>query len=163
MPPTIPPKWQIVMALQSLHNDNTAYRDLKPENLMIDDQGYIKMVDFGFAKVVTDKTFTLCGTPEYMAPEIVARGGYAHSVDFWALGIMMFELLYGRPPFMGADPMDIFKQVRECKPKFPPWFDKNARRLIKRFLMRDLTQRYGNIVGGTKVIKDAPFFEGIDW
>ena len=102
---------QLVLALEHLHSKSLIYRDLKPENILIGDDGCIKLADFGFIKRLApwERTYTFCGTPEYMAPEIIAGGGYAHSVDFWALGIMMFELLYGRPPFVGADPMDIFK------------------------------------------------------
>ena len=90
---------EILLALQFLHKQNIVYRDLKPENLLIDNEGHIKLADFGFAKILeNNKTYTLCGTPEYLAPEIVKGGkktGYAKSVDWWALGILLFEMLAG--------------------------------------------------------------------
>jgi serine/threonine protein kinase len=90
---------EILLALQYLHKQNIVYRDLKPENLLIDNEGHIKLADFGFAKILeNDKTFTLCGTPEYLAPEIVKgskKTGYGKSVDWWALGILLFEMLAG--------------------------------------------------------------------
>lgn len=91
---------QIVMAIQALHTDGAVYRDLKPENLLLDAEGYIKIVDFGFAKYVEDRTWTLCGTPEYLAPEIIQSKGHGKAVDWWALGILIYEMLagYGAPP-----------------------------------------------------------------
>ena len=81
----------VVAVFDYIHEKGICYRDLKPENLMIDGDGYIKMVDFGFAKIVKNKTFTLCGTPEYMAPEIILRKGHAKGVDLWATGILIWE------------------------------------------------------------------------
>jgi len=97
----------VILAFQHMHGKGIAYRDLKPENILIDQLGYVKIIDFGFAKklptmkngVRQDKTFTLCGTPEYLAPEIVMSKGYDKSVDYWALGCLIYELLLGRTPF----------------------------------------------------------------
>lgn len=89
---------EILLTIQHLHKQNIVYRDLKPENLLIDKEGHIKITDFGFAKVLNDdRTYTLCGTPEYLAPEIIqgSRTGYGKSVDWWALGILIFEMLSG--------------------------------------------------------------------
>ena len=86
---------EIVLALEYLHKKQIAYRDLKPENLLIAADGHLKITDFGFAKKVVDRTFTLCGTPEYLAPEIIMSTGHNHGVDWWALGILLFEMLAG--------------------------------------------------------------------
>ena len=86
---------EIVCALEYLHSIGVAYRDLKPENLLIGADGHLKITDFGFAKKIKDKTFTLCGTPEYLAPEIIMSCGHNHGVDWWALGILLFEMLAG--------------------------------------------------------------------
>lgn len=89
------------------------FRDLKPENVLINNDGYLKLADFGFIKRLkkSEKTYTFCGTPEYIAPEIIQNVGYSHSVDWYALGIMIYELIYGRPPFMAHDPYQIFNMV----------------------------------------------------
>lgn len=86
---------QIVLVLEHLHARNIVYRDLKPENLLLDAQGQLKITDFGFAKPVPDVTFTLCGTPEYLAPEIILNTGHSKGVDWWALGILIYEMLMG--------------------------------------------------------------------
>ena len=86
-----------------LHARKILYRDLKPENLLLDSQGYIKMIDFGFAKVLTEKTWTLCGTPEYLAPEIIKNQGHSFEVDWWCTGILAFECLTGATPFVCED------------------------------------------------------------
>ena len=82
-----------------LHSKNIIYRDLKPENILIDDEGYLKLTDFGFAKYCETRTYTLCGTPEYLAPEIVDRKGHGRSVDWWSVGCIIYEMLTGQPPF----------------------------------------------------------------
>lgn len=86
---------EIVLALEYLHSKQIAYRDLKPENLLIAGDGHLKITDFGFAKKIQDRTFTLCGTPEYLAPEIIMSCGHNHGVDWWSLGILLFEMLAG--------------------------------------------------------------------
>jgi serine/threonine protein kinase len=90
---------QLVLIFQYLHSKGIAYRDLKPENLLIDAHGQLKLTDFGFAKHVEARTYTLCGTPEYIAPEILLNKGHGKAVDWWALGILIYEMLAGTPPF----------------------------------------------------------------
>jgi len=116
---------EIFLAIQYLHKQNIAYRDLKPENLLIDSDGHIKLTDFGFAKVIeNDRTFTLCGTPEYLAPEIIkgAKVGYGKSVDWWALGVLIFEMLSGYPPFYDNEPIGIYKKIVTGIIEFPRFF-----------------------------------------
>ena len=110
---------QIVMALQYLHNDSVVYRDLKPENLLLDLIGYLKITDFGFAKKVEDRTWTLCGTPEYLAPEIIQSKGHGKAVDWWASGILMYEMLVGHPPFMAENQMETYHKIMRGKYKIP--------------------------------------------
>jgi serine/threonine protein kinase len=106
-----------------LHGKDIVYRDLKPENIMIGDDGYLKMIDFGFAKVVTKRTFTICGTPEYIAPEILLNQGHGKPVDWWTLGILVYEMLAGFPPFQDEDPMNIYRKIINTKPRYPDGFD----------------------------------------
>ena len=102
----------VLLALESLHVKGIVYRDLKPENLLLDAQGYLKMADFGFAKYLgTEKTFTICGTPDYQAPEVIMRKGTNKAADYWGLGVLIFEMLVGDPPFksLTGDPWDTFR------------------------------------------------------
>lgn len=95
---------EVVVAFEYLHGLNIIYRDLKPENMLIAQDGHIKITDFGFAKQTTQKTKTICGTPDYLAPEIITLEGHDRMVDWWALGILIFEMLVGYQPFYDEDP-----------------------------------------------------------
>jgi serine/threonine protein kinase len=106
---------------------NIVYRDLKPENLLIGSDGYLKLTDFGFAKVIEGRTYTLCGTPEYLAPEILLNKGHGKPVDWWTLGIIIYEMLAGIDPFSDEDPMAIYQKILKGKIKFPRSFDSNAK------------------------------------
>jgi serine/threonine protein kinase len=86
---------QVILALESLHMNSIAYRDLKPENLLVNSDGCVKITDFGFAKIIKDKSYTMCGTPEYLAPEIIMSKGHGIAVDWWSFGILTYELLAG--------------------------------------------------------------------
>lgn len=108
---------EIVLVLEYLHEQQggVAYRDLKPENLLLDEEGHIRLVDFGFAKRLggrdgSTETYTLCGTPEYLAPEVIHNKGHTTAVDWWALGILIYEFLTGYPPFWHQNPIEIYKQ-----------------------------------------------------
>lgn len=156
---------QIVCCFEYLHNKNMVYRDLKPENVLINSNGYIKLADFGFLKQLKDneRTYTFCGTPEYIAPEIFLNKGYSQAVDWYALGIFMYELLVGRPPFMASNPMEIFQKVLNEKLLFPRYIDKDAKSLIKKLCDHDLSKRYGNLKDGVEDIKNHRFFKNYDW
>jgi len=141
-----------------LQSKNIVYRDLKPENLLIAKDGYLKMTDFGFAKIVPDRTYTLCGTPEYLAPEILLNKGHGKPVDWWCLGILIFEMLTGTDPFTDDDPMKIYEKILVGKIKFGSGFDKDAKSLIKHLLVGDLSKRYGTLVNGVNDVKSHRWF-----
>jgi protein kinase X len=134
---------EIVLAFDYLHGMDIAYRDLKPENLLIDKEGHVKITDFGFAKVVQDKTYTLCGTPEYLAPEIIQSRGHNKNVDWWALGVLVFEMLAGYPPFYDDNPLGIYQKIMDGYYEFPPHVEPKARDLVKSFLCADRNIRLG--------------------
>lgn len=154
---------QIVLAMQYLHAKKIAYRDLKPENLLISTPGYLKITDFGFAKVVEDSTWTLCGTPEYLAPEIIQSKGHGIAVDWWSLGILMFEMLCGFPPFYDDNPFGIYQKILVGKIDFPKHVDEYAKDIIKRLITADTTMRLGCLAKGADDIKRHKFFRGVDW
>merc|ERR1719440_1843026 len=117
---------EIILAFAYLHTLHVVYRDLKPENCLIDGEGHMKLADFGFSKIVDDKTWTLCGTPEYLSPEMIQSKGHGKGVDWWALGILTFEMLAGYPPFSAENPFDVYKKILACQLEFPRHFDVKA-------------------------------------
>ncbi|TPX73530.1 hypothetical protein CcCBS67573_g05208 [Chytriomyces confervae] len=155
---------EVVLAFEYLHSANVVYRDLKPENLLIDSRGHIRVTDFGFAKhLEEDETHTLCGTPDYLAPEVIQAKGYGKAVDWWALGILIYEMIAGHPPFFDDDPFRLYEKIVACRLAFPPFMHPLAKDLIRRLLTPDLSRRYGNLRDGALDIKMHPWFQGIDW
>lgn len=155
----------VVLILEALHERSICYRDLKPENLMLDNQGYVKLVDFGLAKKMSgsSRTFTIAGTVYYMAPEIIKGKGYGLEVDVWSLGAMMFELVCGRLPFgRESDPQeDILDAAVHDELQFPSWYrDSEGRELMAGLLTKEPHLRLGAGLGGISLIKDSPFFGG---
>merc|ERR1719171_127239 len=153
---------EIVLAFEYLHNQMIVYRDLKPENLLIDCSGHTKVTDFGFAKVVEDRTWTLCGTPEYLAPEIIQSKGHGKGVDWWALGVLIFEMLAGYPPFYDGNPFGIYQKVLNGKIEFPKHIDVKAKDLIKRLLTSDRAKRFGCLKNGADDIQKHKWYKGMD-
>lgn len=134
-----------------LHLKHVAYRDLKPENLLLDHQGFIKVVDFGFAKRVPDnRTFTLCGTPDYIAPEVLMNAGHGKGVDWWALGVLVYEMLSGVSPFADVDTLTIYKKICKGLQAYPSYFEADARSFIRRLLQVDVKKRYGCLANGAE-------------
>lgn len=155
---------EIVCALEYMHNLNIVYRDLKPENLLLDARGHIKIADFGFAKVIPDnKTWTLCGTPEYLAPEIILGRGHGRPVDWWALGILIYEMMAGFPPFYDETPFLIYEKILAGKLEFPPHFDGSLCDLLIGLLQPDPQRRLGCGPSGADDVKIHSWFSGVDW
>ncbi|KAJ0407956.1 hypothetical protein ATCC90586_001984 [Pythium insidiosum] len=165
----------VTEALRYLQKMEVAYRDLKPENLVIDSAGYLKVVDFGFAKhvpyykngVVQERSFTLCGTPEYLAPELVLNKGHGKAVDHWALGCLIYELIAGRTPFQHNDQNKIFEKILQGRQfvKFHPRFDADAKDLVMKLLEPNPALRIGSLAGGMQDVVNHPFFANakFDW
>lgn len=157
----------IILAIQHLHEKNIIYRDLKPENAVIDESGYLYLIDMGIAKVLTEeegfRTFTVIGTPHYMAPEIVQLEGYSFSADLWSLGIILYEMLCGELPYGNNidDPYEIFKDIYGSDLKFPKFFQDSAgRELISKLLLKSPSERF---IEEFSKLKNMEFFQDFDW
>jgi len=154
----------VVYAFATIHAKRIAYRDLKPENLVMDVNGYVKLVDFGLAKqLLSGKTWTLCGTPDYLAPEIILNEGHDLAVDYWALGVLIFEMVVGAPPFYAEDPMEVYEKILSGNPAMPTFFTRNLSDLIKKLLRSQQGKRLGNTKGGTAAVIKHKWFSSFDW
>ncbi|VEV55926.1 cGMP-dependent protein kinase, putative [Plasmodium vinckei vinckei] len=156
----------IILAIEYLHERNIVYRDLKPENILLDKQGYVKLIDFGCAKKIHGRSYTLVGTPHYMAPEVILGKGYGCTVDIWALGVCLYEFICGPLPFGNdqEDQLEIFRDILTGQLTFPDYVtDTDSINLIKRLLCRLPQGRIGCSINGFKDIKENPFFSDFDW
>jgi len=155
----------VVYAFEHLHERRIIYRDLKPENLLLTEQGHIKLTDMGLAKFVIGKTFTTCGTPDYFAPELIASTGHTNAVDWWTLGVLIFELMSGHPPFESAYPMQIYAKVTKGigKVTFPSQCNGNCKNLIESLLSNEPSQRPPMRPGGVKNVMTHKWFADFDW
>uniref|UniRef100_A0ABI7Z175 Protein kinase C delta type n=1 Tax=Felis catus TaxID=9685 RepID=A0ABI7Z175_FELCA len=153
---------EIVCGLQFLHNKGIIYRDLKLDNVMLDQDGHIKIADFGMCKenIFGEKqASTFCGTPDYIAPEILQGLKYSFSVDWWSFGVLLYEMLIGQSPFHGDDEDELFESIRVDTPHYPRWITKESKDILEKLLERDTTKRLG-VTGNIKI---HPFFKTINW
>lgn len=154
---------EILLVFEEIHSKNIIYRDLKPENLLFTQDGHIKFIDFGFAKKIVDRTYTLCGTPEYLAPEIIRGEGASFASDWWAFGVLVYEMLVGETPFFDQNENRMYQLICHGEVSFPIEFDENTKNLISSLLDIDPTRRLGCAITGAEEIKSHPWFAGIEW
>lgn len=154
----------VMLAFCQIHSKKIAYRDLKPENLVMDAEGYLKIVDFGLAKKLEGgKTWTLCGTPDYLAPEVILNEGHDWAVDYWALGVLIYEMTAGTPPFYAEDPMEVYEKILSGHVSIPSHFSRGLGELVKKLLKTYQSKRLGRTKGGASSVMKQKWFSGFDW
>ena len=157
---------ELVLSLEALHNHKMVYRDLKPENILLDSKGHVKLTDFGLSKILdegNDKAFTICGTPQYLAPEILLRKGYDKAVDWWSLGCVMYEMLSGKLPYAIKRGAKMSIKIYDQEVQYPNSMNKDAKDFIQKLLTINPSERLGSGPNGIEDIKNHPFFKGINW
>nr|XP_003215880.1 PREDICTED: ribosomal protein S6 kinase alpha-2 isoform X1 [Anolis carolinensis] len=157
---------ELALALDHLHGLGIIYRDLKPENILLDEEGHIKITDFGLSKEAIDhdkRAYSFCGTIEYMAPEVVNRRGHTQSADWWSFGVLMFEMLTGSLPFQGKDRKETMALILKAKLGMPQFLSTEAQSLLRALFKRNPSNRLGAGLDGVEEIKRHPFFSTIDW
>uniref|UniRef100_A0A8C4DE58 non-specific serine/threonine protein kinase n=1 Tax=Dicentrarchus labrax TaxID=13489 RepID=A0A8C4DE58_DICLA len=157
---------ELALGLDHLHSLGIIYRDLKPENILLDEEGHIKLTDFGLCKEAIDhekKAYSFCGTVEYMAPEVVNRQGHIHSADWWSFGVLMFEMLTGALPFQGKDRKETMNLILKARLGMPQFLSSEAQSLLRALFKRNPANRLGSGADGAEEIKRHGFFSTIDW
>ncbi|OHS99694.1 AGC family protein kinase [Tritrichomonas foetus] len=158
---------EILLGLAHLHRHGFIYRDMKPENILVDADGHLKVTDFGFAKTNITRedqtTNTFCGTPEYLAPEVLRQQPYTRSVDWWSFGVILYEMLSGMPPFFDSNPKKMYMGILFEPIQFPNYFSRRAIDLVMKLMDRDPKRRLGAGPSDAEEIKAHPFFEGLNW
>ncbi|CAF2359025.1 unnamed protein product [Rotaria sp. Silwood2] len=164
---------EITLAFEYLHSLQIVYRDLKPENILLDGEGHVKLVDFGkeekkaynsFAKKILNKTFTTCGTPDYLSPELFKGTGHNKSTDWWSLGILLFEMLSGVTPFNpNQNESEIPTRVLAGRITWPRTIDETSKAFIKKLLIQNPDKRLGAGRNGSREVKEQSFFASVKW
>eukprot|EP01016_Furgasonia_blochmanni_P007664 TRINITY_DN1306_c0_g4_i1.p1 TRINITY_DN1306_c0_g4~~TRINITY_DN1306_c0_g4_i1.p1 ORF type:complete len:297 (+),score=57.83 TRINITY_DN1306_c0_g4_i1:183-1073(+) len=157
---------QIVLALEHLHSKDVVYRDLKPENVLIDKDGYIRITDFGLSKenIQGNKgANSVCGTPEYLAPEVLFKMGHGKAVDWWTLGAILYEMLTGLPPFYTSSREELFERIKFGALKYPSYLSPEVRDLMEGLFRKDPERRLGGGEDDARPIKTHSWFASIDW
>ncbi|CAM9295987.1 unnamed protein product [Sphacelaria rigidula] len=158
---------EITLALQHVHRLDIVYRDLKPENVLLDGEGHIRLTDFGLSKEgisnTTSGAHSFCGTPEYLAPEILNRQGHGRAVDWWSLGALLYEMLTGLPPFYCRDREKLFEKIRRGVLTYPRSLSDNAQAILQGLLTRDPSKRLGSSLDDAQEVQRHPFFKSLEW
>lgn len=158
---------EIILAISYVHSLDIVYRDLKPENVLLDVNGHIRLTDFGLSKEGISNSSSgansFCGTPEYLAPEILNRQGHGRAVDWWSLGALLYEMLTSLPPFYSQDRERLFEKIRHAELTYPPSVTPNAKHLLMGLLTKDPTRRLGSGPKDAEEIKSHVFFQDIQW
>uniref|UniRef100_A0A8B9HWP0 protein kinase C n=1 Tax=Astyanax mexicanus TaxID=7994 RepID=A0A8B9HWP0_ASTMX len=156
----------VVLGLQFLHEHKIVYRDLKLDNLLLDTEGYVKIADFGLCKEgmgYQDRTSTFCGTPEFLAPEVLTETSYTRAVDWWGLGVLIFEMLVGESPFPGDDEEEVFDSIVNDEVRYPRFLSTEAISIMRRLLRRNPERRLGAGERDAEEVKKHPFLRNVDW
>ncbi|KAI3408979.1 uncharacterized protein J3R85_019928 [Psidium guajava] len=156
---------EIISAVAHLHANGIMHRDLKPENILLDAEGHVALTDFGLAKQLEEngRSNSLCGTVEYMAPEIVLGKGHDKAADWWSVGVLLFEMLTGKPPFIGGNREKIQQKIVKDKMKLPNFLSSEAHSLLKGLLQKGPSKRLGSGPNGSADIKNHKWFKTINW
>ncbi|KAM9434968.1 serine/threonine-protein kinase N1b isoform 1-T1 [Clarias gariepinus] len=156
----------VVLGLQFLHDNKIVYRDLKLDNLLLDTEGFVKIADFGLCKEgmgYGDRTSTFCGTPEFLAPEVLTDTSYTRAVDWWGLGVLIYEMMVGESPFPGDDEEEVFDSIVNDEVRYPRFLSTDAISLMRRLLRRNPERRLGSSEKDAEDVKKQPFFREVDW